>query len=309
MPLLTPDLKTQFGSSQASSTMSPPTQMIKQIAAGRRKPNMTRKEYFDHRFRIHGSISDGTSDKNYKPHKYIQTQVFDAAFGPRPDGPLNANQYWVGRDDTTELYFRDWEHVISCFSSEHIKTKVGPDGPLFADFETAISLMASEEVVELHTRLSAERQAEALGQGSATVAMYFLATPNGERNGRALADEVSPLLARALERYCQNEVSGLVANVGEVSEKFDLQAYFGGANVPQYALVYKIYLKDASSVMAVRRSQKVFEAEVGGRIDLHDSFILFSQEALVLDVGHDIAVSLSLLYIAGKMSDVRRSSR
>ncbi|KAH7070379.1 hypothetical protein BKA63DRAFT_578933 [Paraphoma chrysanthemicola] len=281
--------------------MSPPTQMIKQIAAGRRKPNMTRKEYFDHRFRIHGSISDGTSDKNFKPHKYIQTQVFDAAFGPRPDGPLNANHHWVGRDDTTELYFRDWEHVLNCFSSEYIKTKVGPDGPLFADFETSISLMASEETVKVDTRLSAERTAEALGQGGGIVAMYFLATPDGERNGRVLADGVSPVLARALEKHCQNDVWGLIANVGEVSDKFDLQAYFGGANVPQYALVYKIYMKDAASVTAVRQSQKVFEAEVGGRIDLHNSFIVFSQEALVLDVGQDIAFSLDRQPVFGDL--------
>lgn len=43
------------------------TGCIKQIAAGRRKPNMTRKEYFDHRFRIHGSLSDGTENKDDKP--------------------------------------------------------------------------------------------------------------------------------------------------------------------------------------------------------------------------------------------------
>lgn len=40
---------------------------IKQIAAGRRKPNMTRKEFFDHRFRIHGSLSDAIEDKDQKP--------------------------------------------------------------------------------------------------------------------------------------------------------------------------------------------------------------------------------------------------
>jgi hypothetical protein len=40
---------------------------IKQIATGRRKPNMTRKEFFDYRFRIHGSISDATEDKDQKP--------------------------------------------------------------------------------------------------------------------------------------------------------------------------------------------------------------------------------------------------
>lgn len=40
---------------------------IKKTATGRRKPNMTRKEFFDHRFRIHGSISDAIEDKDQKP--------------------------------------------------------------------------------------------------------------------------------------------------------------------------------------------------------------------------------------------------
>jgi hypothetical protein len=39
---------------------------IKQIAAGRRKPNMTLKEFFDHRFQIHGSLSD-VEAKDDKP--------------------------------------------------------------------------------------------------------------------------------------------------------------------------------------------------------------------------------------------------
>jgi hypothetical protein len=38
--------------------MSEVTGEIKQIACGRRKPNMTRKEYNDHRFRVHGALSD-----------------------------------------------------------------------------------------------------------------------------------------------------------------------------------------------------------------------------------------------------------
>lgn len=41
--------------------------ILKQIAAARRKPDMTRKEYFNHRYRVHGHISDDVEDVNQKP--------------------------------------------------------------------------------------------------------------------------------------------------------------------------------------------------------------------------------------------------
>jgi hypothetical protein len=47
--------------------MSSAKPSIKQIAAGRRKPDMTRKEYFDYRFRVHGTISDFVDDLDRKP--------------------------------------------------------------------------------------------------------------------------------------------------------------------------------------------------------------------------------------------------
>ncbi|EGU88934.1 hypothetical protein FOXB_00547 [Fusarium oxysporum f. sp. conglutinans Fo5176] len=45
----------------------PSKPLMKQIAAGRRKPNLTRKEFLDHRFRIHGQIADAPEDKDLKP--------------------------------------------------------------------------------------------------------------------------------------------------------------------------------------------------------------------------------------------------
>lgn len=41
--------------------------LIKQICAIRRKPGLTRKEYLDYRYRIHGSIVDGPENKEEKP--------------------------------------------------------------------------------------------------------------------------------------------------------------------------------------------------------------------------------------------------
>ncbi|OQV11151.1 EthD domain-containing protein [Cladophialophora immunda] len=147
---------------------------VKQIVAIRRKPNLTRKEYLDYHFRIHGAITDGTENKDDKPHKYIQTHVFDSVFGPRQGGPVNANQPWHGRDDTTEIYFRDWEHVLRCFTSDHVKDKVGPDGANFADYEANIVLMAREKDVHVPTRLASRRENTGVDEADATVALYFI---------------------------------------------------------------------------------------------------------------------------------------
>ncbi|KAL6362007.1 hypothetical protein LRP88_05490 [Fusarium phalaenopsidis] len=241
----------------------------------------------------HGSV--GSTLPNIA--KYIQTQVFDSAFGSRPDGPLNANQHWVGRDDTTELFFRDWDHVKTCFSSEFVKTIIGPDGPLFADFETSVVLMAYEKPIPVQTTAAEERAKPGnadLDVGNATVAMYFISTPDDVRDGTKLEQVVTPLLLKSLEAHCQANVRGVVCNVGAVSDKFDLNAYFGGADMPQYALVYKLFLTGAGSVTALRRAQSEFEetASRQGFVDLHKSFILFSHEALVMDVGNGIRFSL-----------------
>ncbi|KAH7254285.1 uncharacterized protein BKA55DRAFT_510323, partial [Fusarium redolens] len=269
---------------------------IKQIAAGRRKPNMTRKEYFDHRFRIHGSISDATEDKDEKPYKYIQTQVFDSAFGSRQGGPLNANQNWVGRDDTTELFFRDWDHVQRCFSSNYVKTTIAPDGPFFADFETSVVLMAYEKTIPLQTSAAvkrAEAGEEGMDSGDSTVAMYFISTPDDMKDGEVLEQTITPRLVDAINACCQGQAWELICNVGAVSDQFDLNSYFGGANMPQYALVYKIFLTGPESVPLVRKAQAQFEKHAVDQsiIDLHKSFILFSQEALVMDVEKEVRFS------------------
>lgn len=204
---------------------------------------------------------------------------------------MNANQHWCGRDDTTELYFHNWDHISSCFNSAYVKGKVGPDGPFFADFETSMVLLAYEKIVKTHTRLALERSQISLDKGDATVAMYFLSTIDNERDGEDIEATVSPLLTAALEEHCQDDVWGVIANVGAVSEKFDLNAYFGGANMPQYALVYKVFLKDSASVSAFRKSQKVFENAAPKNLDLNESFVIFSHEALVMDMDKDIRVS------------------
>jgi len=229
--------------------------------------------------------------------KYIQTQIFDSAFGQRGgDSPLNANQPWCGRDDTTELYFASWDHLLACFAAPYIKEVIGPDGPKFADFESSIVLMALEmPPLPIKTRLAGARgNQDPTKGGNATVAMLWISTPDDQRDGTELEQIVSPVLTQALEQHAQDDCWGLVLNQGTVSERFDLNSYFGGAHMPQYALVYKIFMKDNSSVRAIRRAQAAVMESCSKQIDEHKTFITFSHEALVLDCDNKIKVGIIL---------------
>ncbi|KAJ5324948.1 hypothetical protein N7476_003548 [Penicillium atrosanguineum] len=159
---------------------------------------------------------------------------------------------------------------------EYVKEVVGPDGPLFADFETSMVLLAYEKLVRIRTQLALERSQISLDKGDAAVAMYFLSTADNERNGENLETKISPLLTAALEKHCQNEVWGVIANIGIVLEKLNLNAYFEGANIPQYALVVNGPLR------------------VPENIGLNEYFVVFSHETLIMNTGKDIRFPLDL---------------
>lgn len=195
----------------------------------------------------------------------------------------------MGRDDVTELYFRDWKHIKSCFTSEHVKTRVGPDGAKFADSESTIMLMAGEKPMVVDTSLASTTKRDSTS-GDATVAMLFIGTKTNIREGAELDSILTPLLVETLRKHCQDAVWGAFVNVGVVSSHFDLNSYFGGGKMSQYALAYKVLLKDAASVPAFRVAQHAFYASAADHIDTHTCFVLFGKEALILDVGEGIKV-------------------
>ncbi|KAF3036327.1 hypothetical protein E8E12_006269 [Didymella heteroderae] len=265
--------------------MSSSAPQLKQIACLRRKSNLTRKEFFDYHFQVHGSISDEPSDADQKPHKYIQTHFFDAAFGERPDSAKGTGNYpWTGRDDMTELYFRDWSHLKACFGSEYVRNKIGPDGANFNDLETAIPLMVFEKHLELASNVPSSVSLE---EGYRTVAVLLVASTS-EESGEQLEQTFSPALINALLKHAQAEVYGLQANISIPASQFDIRAYFGGKNMPEYPVTYKIYMKDVSCVAAVRKAQRAFMEQLSEQVDADNTFIAFGKEGLVLDVGNGI---------------------
>ena len=221
--------------------------------------------------------------------KYIQTHFFDLAFGERSGSVADTGtQVWTGRDDMIELYFRDCDHLEACFGSEHVGKTIGPDGANFNDLETAISLMAAEKEHEFESAIAVPSEAR---ESSRTVAVLFLA-PTSKDTEEQLEQSFSPALVKALQAHAAGDVYGLQANIGTPTSQFDIRTYFGGKNMPEYPVTYKIYIKDSRSVAAVRKAQKALMEDVGDLVDASNTFIAFGKEGLVLDIGTGMKVSV-----------------
>lgn len=100
--------------------------MIKMLATLCRKPGMTHAEYLAYIQHVHGAIA---TENPVTLARYVQNHVFDAAFGTNNE---RTHSQVVARDSVTELYWDDPAAMGASFQHEHVRTKVGPDGPTSA---------------------------------------------------------------------------------------------------------------------------------------------------------------------------------
>lgn len=119
--------------------------------------------------------------------------------------------------------------------------------------------------------------------------MLFVASTSNDTEDD-LEQIFSPSLIKALQEHAHDEVYGLQANIGIPTSRFDIRAYFGGKDMPEYPVAYKIYMKDAASVSAVRKAQKAFMKDMSEHIHAGNTFIAFGKEGIILDVENGMKV-------------------
>ncbi|KAH7247577.1 uncharacterized protein BKA55DRAFT_739534 [Fusarium redolens] len=233
---------------------------IKQIVAVRRSPGLTRQEFFDYHFQVHGRISTGPSPAE-NPSKYFQIHIEDAAYHQQdPSRGPNANPAWAFSDDITELYFESADHIDRVFKSPWVKEKVGPDGAKFSDFGASLPVTVQETLVPLQEGVLSEDFDSPV---SSPVAMYFITTKNGGVDGL---------------------VSGFATDL-----PFDASAHFGSVpGRPVFDLVFSIHLGGKEGVQDLRKAQSHFEEAYASQINLENTWIAFGQRALVFDQDKDI---------------------
>ncbi|CAJ0546535.1 Ff.00g011620.m01.CDS01 [Fusarium sp. VM40] len=247
---------------------------LKQIVAVRRKAGLTRQEFFDYHFQVHGKISTAPSPAE-TPSRYFQTHLEDAAYHPQDSSlGLNASPKWAFSDDITELYFQSIEHLDRVFKSPHVRERVGPDGLNFSDLGASLPVTVTETVVpfqgcdpieELDSRLSSP------------VAMYFIAGINGG------IDDLVSGFTKCLQQFAATRVRTLISNV-PVDLTWDPNAYFGSdPGRPVFDLVFTIHLRDKEAIPTVREAQNSFEQTFASQLNLENTWIAFGQRALIFD--------------------------
>ncbi|RBQ77170.1 hypothetical protein FVER14953_13930 [Fusarium verticillioides] len=258
---------------------------LKQVVAIRRKPGLTRQEFFDYHFQVHGRLSHGPSPE-VTPSKYFQTHIQDAVYNHQEGQGVNANPWWAFSDDIVELYFQSEDHMKMCFTSQYAKEHVGPDGVNFSDFASALPVCVQERVVPLHESVNAASE-DIDTLSVSPVAMYYLTVTGDD------TEDIITGFVKSLQKFAGNHVRTLVANT-PVELSVNPAAYFGSnPNRPKFNLIFTIHLRSKDNVSEVRKAQKEFEAGYGAKISLPNSWIAFGQRGLVLDQDKNIQFDLS----------------
>ncbi|KAF4953614.1 hypothetical protein FGADI_5950 [Fusarium gaditjirri] len=235
---------------------------IKQIVAIRRKPGLTRQEFFGYHFQVHGKLPLYNSNRFHR--KYFQTHIQDAF-----------------SDDIVELYFQSEDHMKTSFGSQYVREHVWTDGINFSDFASALPVTVQERVVPLHDSETASSE-DADTLSVSPVAMYYLTVTDGE------TDDIITGFVNSLQKFAGSQVRTLVANT-PVELSLNPDASFESyPNCPKFNLILAVHLRDKESVADVRKAQKDFEAAHGDKINLPNSWIAFGQRGLVLNQDHNI---------------------
>ena len=114
---------------------------MKLMAASRRRPGLTRAEYFRYIEHYHGTVA---RLERFKIEKYIQNHVIDGAFGVISDADGHKNKV-ADRDAVVELHFDSFRDMLATLEPEGVTTsRANQDGKFFADEPTNIIVMAEE---------------------------------------------------------------------------------------------------------------------------------------------------------------------
>ena len=91
---------------------------IKLMAASRRRPGLTRAEYFRYIEHYHGTVA---RLERFKIEKYIQNHVIDGAFGVLSDADGHKNKV-ADRDAVVELHFDSFRDMLATLEPEGVTT-------------------------------------------------------------------------------------------------------------------------------------------------------------------------------------------
>ncbi len=250
---------------------------IKMMAASRKRPGLTRAEYFRYIEHYHGTIAREDAPTVVS---YIQNHVIDGAFGVITD---KKHEQVAERDCVVELYFESFGDMFKALdvSPTGEASKAAQDGKFFADEPNNIVLMAEEEEVPVPNPLP--KFNPGLGWvdhvGAVKVLRYIMRDPDVFREdyyatfleAHQDAMEKTPHMRANLRRCVMNKRCRLSDNDAEA------RRHFGMVDMPVYDMVVTYWLDTMEHVLAFRDYDEALRAYPQKFADWSRSFFLYTR--------------------------------
>lgn len=255
---------------------------IKLMAASRRRPGLTRAEYFRYIEHYHGTVA---RLERFKITRYIQNHVIDGAFGVLSDaGHKNKT---TDREGVVELYFDEFRDMLATLEPEGVEvSRANQDGKFFADEPTNIIVMAEEvELPVPNPRPTFNPGLGEPGHGAVKVMQYIMRKPevfptDYYRLWRRAHDE-----AMAKSTYAQEMFRKVVMNKRSRLNDNDAaaRAHFKMVDPPVYELIVSITLDSMEQVGAFRQYLEAIQESPLDFADWSESFFLYTRPVRIID--------------------------
>ncbi len=255
---------------------------IKLVAASRRRPGLTRADYFRYIEHYHGTVA---RVERFKIDRYIQNHVIDGAFGVLSDS--SHKNKTSDREGVVEIYFSEFRDMLDTLEPQGVaQSRANQDGKFFADEPTNIIVMAEE--VELPVANPMPKFNPGLGEpycGGVKILQYIMRKPEVFPNDyyklwRKAHDEAmvkSPYAQDMFRRIVMNKRSRLNDNDAAA------RAHFRMVDPPVYDMVVSITVDSMEQVGAFRQ---YFDALLESPYDFADwseSFFLYTRPVRIID--------------------------
>jgi hypothetical protein len=255
---------------------------IKLLAASRRRPGLTRSEYFRYIEHYHGTVA---RLEPFKIHKYIQFHVIDGAFGVLADRDHKCKTQ--DRECVVELNFKKFPDLVATLETGGpTPSRASMDGQYFADEPTNILVMAEE--VELPVVNPMPRFNPGLGepgQGAIRVMQYIKRRPevypqDFHRLWLKAHDEAyanSPFAQDNFRRIIANQRCRIADNDSAARKHFRMVDH------PIYELVVEFTLDSMEQVGAFRQYLENIQKSKLEFANWSESFYLYTRPVRIID--------------------------
>jgi hypothetical protein len=255
---------------------------IKLMAVSRRRPGLTRAEYFRYIEHYHGTVA---RIERFKIDKYIQNHVLDGAFGVLSD--TEHHNKVADRDGVVELHFSTFPDMIATLEPEGVtQSRANQDGRFFADEPTNIIVMAEEtELPVANPRPKFNPGLGEPGQGALKVMQFIMRKPGVFPNDYDKLWQKAHDEALAASPYAQEQFRKIIVSKRSRANDNDAaaRAHFRMVDPPVYDMVVSFWLDSIEAAGAFRQYVAAIQESPYEFADWSESFYLYVRPVRIID--------------------------